>query len=361
MGLATRKFALLPAMFFTFVTMQGAWAEDVKVIGTTPHILKQTEQEGFYTGVSQASSEIQLLHVELSAKARKALARRAQAAAEKTHSVPLKKADLPASLQLGMNNVPVLNQGVHGTCITFATTGALDAIIGKKDYISQLCQLQLGAYLQQQGTGANAWNGATYIWVLDQMEQYGIANKSNQHDVGCGGYYHYPTYYSISSDSYMDTAQFQTISEPVFGKVASWSNIPASLSEDSVSGQTLINVKKALNNGNRVIFAVMLPRIDLGNSGAVGKYKTWFAKDTWVLSADILAGASSTTDAHALIITGYDDNAIATDPDGVAHQGLFTLRNSWGWLYGDWGDFYMSYDYFQLLAYDVKQIAPYQS
>lgn len=51
-----------------------------------------------------------------------------------------------------------------------------------------------------------------------------------------------------------------------------------------------------------------------------------------------------------MIITGYDDHATARDSAGHAHQGLFTLRNSWGWSVGDWGDFYMSYDYFNTLV-----------
>ena len=34
--------------------------------------------------------------------------------------------------------------------------------------------------------------------------------------------------------------------------------------------------------------------------------------------------------SHAMIIMGYDDNPIATDNEGRVHNGLFTLRNSWG-------------------------------
>ena len=52
---------------------------------------------------------------------------------------------------IGMNNVPVLDQGRHGSCATFAATGALDAALtkpsGELGYISQLCNLDLGNYV----------------------------------------------------------------------------------------------------------------------------------------------------------------------------------------------------------------------
>src|SRR5262245_38948069 len=33
---------------------------------------------------------------------------------------------LPANIELGMENVPVLDQGNHGTCVTFAVTATID-------------------------------------------------------------------------------------------------------------------------------------------------------------------------------------------------------------------------------------------
>lgn len=43
------------------------------------------------------------------------------------------------AVELGMNSVPVLDQGSYGTCVTFATTAAMDAVLGLGDYISQQC------------------------------------------------------------------------------------------------------------------------------------------------------------------------------------------------------------------------------
>ncbi|MGF2339111.1 C1 family peptidase, partial [Acinetobacter baumannii] len=59
---------------------------------------------------------------------------------------------------------------------------------------------------------------------------------------------------------------------------------------------------------------------------------------------------------HEMIITGYDDNAIAVDDNGREHKGLFTLRNSWGEQFGDKGNFYMSYDYFKVLTIEAQRI-----
>ena len=59
---------------------------------------------------------------------------------------------------------------------------------------------------------------------------------------------------------------------------------------------------------------------------------------------------------HEMIITGYDDRAVAIDDHGRAHKGLLTLRNSWGALAGDKGDFYMSYDYFKAFVMEVQRI-----
>ena len=82
---------------------------------------------------------------------------------------------LPAKVQLGMNGVPVLDQGVHGTCATFAITAALDAISNTKtDYYSQLCPLSLGLYLEENSFASNGWNGATIHGLLNFYDTFGL-------------------------------------------------------------------------------------------------------------------------------------------------------------------------------------------
>ena len=252
-----------------------------------------------------------------------------------------------------MNKVPVLDQGIHGACVTFAIDAALDAIIGKGDYISELCSLELGSYFENTSAGISGWDGAYAMAVIFQIAEYGIVNQKSQHAYGCGGMKDCPVSKSVDRKAYIEPSQFSAMSEPVFNKVATWTDLYQPNDPDA----TLANVKQALNEKNRVVFAVLLPRYDLGMVGAVGKYKTKFSEDTWVLTPAIIDGVATAEAAHEIIITGYDDNAKAKDNKGKKHVGLLKLRNSWGKSIGDKGNFYMSYDYFKLLAYDVKQFS----
>ncbi len=339
---------------FTLLIVKGAISGDVHHIGTMKHSIQPAVNSINHKGLSHPK-DIQLLKVELSDEAKKLLAQRVKEMAA-NHSLttnPLLDTETPKAVQLGMNNVPVLDQGVHGTCITFAMTGALDAVIGRGDYISQLCLLQLGNYLEQHGWFVlSGWDGNYPISVINQMEQYGIINKDNQTKQGCGGLTEYPTYSSETPQSFIDPEQYANMSELIFGKVVNWSNIYWRLS----STWTLNEVKEALRAGDRSVFTIMLPRLDLGLVGAVGNYKT--NNDTWLLTPDISGGLMNIQAAHGMIITGYDDNAVAVDNYGKKHTGLLTLRNSWGNNYGDNGEFYMSYDYFKLLTYDVRRFSP---
>jgi C1A family cysteine protease len=226
--------------------------------------------------------------------------------------------------------------------------------MSKNDYISQLCSLQLGSYLEKHGYGISGWDGSYAISVINQIEQFGVVNKKKQKSVGCGGLTQYPTNSSHNPNSFMEPEQYRAISESVFGKVVNWSDVFQK--NDPV--KTLDEVKQALNSGDRLVFAVLLPRTDLGLVGAVGKHNTWIYKDSWVLTPEILKGIDNVEAAHEMIITGYDDNAVAVDNKRLKHKGLLTLRNSWGSSVGDYGEFYMSYDYFKLLAYDVQRFSP---
>lgn len=339
-------------------TIQFVYATEVTVIGTLEQSLKQTTNITAKKDI-QDEKIIQLLHVQLSEGEKERLARHVQNVS--THSQQFAQTDLslasspfPAQVKLGMNNVPVLDQGMHGTCVTFAITAALDAAIAKGDYISQLCNLQLGSYLEKHGYGVSGWNGSYTNQVINQMEQFGIVNTEKQRKIGCGGMTQYPTYTAHNPESFIEPDKYRAISEFIFGQQVNWYDV---LQENDPI-KTLDNVKQALHEGDRLVFAVLLPRTDLGFVGAVGKYKTWIYKDSWVLTPEILKGVNDVDAAHEMVITGYDDNAVAVDNHGVKHKGLLFLRNSWGSAYGDYGEFYMSYDYFKLLAYDVMRFAP---
>jgi len=353
----------IQAFVLGLLLMQAAFAESVTIIGSIPQQIKQNTLNSLFNNKAAAKGErndktIQLLRVQLSDDMKKIIIGRAHTAFDHSPQFPLTAVQvnspaLPETVQLGMKNVPVLDQGYLGTCTTFAVTAALDVSIGKGDYISQLCNLQLGTYLEHHGYSVSGWEGAYTINVLNQIAQFGIVSKDKQRTKGCGGMTAYPYFFRPKPDSFIEPEHFRSMSELLFGTVVNWSDVYQGNNPET----TLNNVKEALNSGDRLVMSVLLPRTDLGNAGAVGSHNTWLDRDTWVLTAEIIDDIQNAHAAHALIITGYDDNATAVDYRGK-HKGLLILRNSWGSMVGDWGEFYMSYDYFKVLAFDVKRFSP---
>lgn len=268
----------------------------------------------------------------------------------------------PSAVQLGMNEVPVLNQGTHGSCVTFALTAALDAAIGKGDYISQLCTLSLGRYLENHAYQDSGWNGSTTNVVMAQLNSFGVVNKQNENTMGCGGLNEYPIQGNDPLNE-MSVDDFHQISEKLDSLVYSYlSNIsdPFKFLFKEIPASTLENnVKEALNHGHRVLIGVLLPLDDV--LGAWGKNHT--PNDTWVLT-DNLKNIDLSIDAdaldnfagHEMVITGYDDNITIKDSFGKSHKGAFTLRNSWGENAGFKGDYYMSYDFFSAFAWELNRL-----
>lgn len=348
---------LMLASILVLSMMGPVFAGDVTVVGSIKQTLKQSSTTPIAKhGVNKDANEkiVQLLRVELSEQAKNNLVTQAQALVHPTTTLKADISAFPASVQLGMSNVPVLDQGIHGTCVTFAVTGALDAALAKGDYISQVCNLQLGNYLEKLGHGSSGWDGSDAEQVLSQIQQYGIVNKQKERTIGCGGYKQYPTYLPHNSELTMAPAQYAVMRELVYGTRVNWFNV---LQENNPA-LTLNEVKQALNIGERLVFGVLLPRTELGLAGAVAKHKATQFPDTWVVTPEIIAGLNSIHAGHEMIITGYDDNAVAIDNNGQRHQGLLKIRNSWGRFVGDAGEFYMSYDYFKLLTVEVSRISP---
>jgi C1A family cysteine protease len=352
---------LMQVLVLTTVMLNCIYANTI--IGTLKHTLKPYAEDASSKTpkLSAKNNEkvIQLLHVQLSDEEKEFLTNRAKNALEHTHQFAVtaqksKILGMSTQVQLDMNNVPVLDQGIHGTCVTFAVTGAIDAVIKQGDYISQLCNLQLGSYLENHGYSLSGWDGSNASIVIDQIEQYGIVNKQKQRAIGCGGLKNYPTYSEHDPHSFIEPEQYHALSEPVFGKVINWSDI----FQENDAVKTLNEVKEALLAGDRLVFGVLIPRTDLGTVGAVGKHKTWIYQDTWLLTPEILDDIDNVEAGHEMIITGYDDDALAVDNHGKKHKGLLTLRNSWGASVGNYGEFYMSYDYFKLLASEVTRLTP---
>lgn len=265
---------------------------------------------------------------------------------------------LPAKVQLGMNSINILDQGYHGSCVTFAVTAAIDAALGE-EIASQLCQLQLGNYLEKFGYRYSGWDGSFGSSVLSQIEHFGLMSHQDQTTVGCGGLTEYPAYDETAPEGYISPKQFHQYSVPVFDQGIEWSTIldPVTAFEDSINpGKTLLEVKKSLNNKDRLIFGVLLPGLQFGENGAVGTLNKQY--DTWVFTPEIAREVVKYDEfaGHEMIITGYNDTAVAIDDKGRHHRGLLTLRNSWGIEAGDKGNYYMSYDYFKILTDEVYRL-----
>ncbi len=270
----------------------------------------------------------------------------------------------PSKIQLGMNNVPVLNQGPDGTCATFAVTAALDAALGKGDYISQLCLLQLGGFLEKNSNIPSGWDGSRNLYILNEISLFGVVDKTKQRTYGCGGLTEYPNSVASASSNEISPYEYHQINTSLENMVG-WSPVIDDFTrKEKPSAKTIINsIKTVLNTNDRLTVGVILADLNLGNVGAVGTYRA--GSDTWILTPEIIKDIQSFLNGtnpgfqfggHALVITGYDDDAVAKDNSGATHKGLFTLRNSWGNGAGDKGEFYMSYDYFSVLAAEAQRI-----
>lgn len=345
-------------------------AEPVKLVGTIKETISLTPQPTNHSSAGKNTlalmklnhaKTISFLKLSLSAEARQTLQNRTQLTLNHRNAVeavkPNNRSKYPIRIQLGMSNVPVLSQGEHGSCVTFANTAAYDAAMNKGDYISQLCQLALTLYLEKYTYNyPNGWNGSSGARkILSELDAFGIINKTQEKIHGCGGLTQYPLS-GAAPEALVNLEEYKELSEEAS---PTWSSIlePIEAFSDYIdSNKILMGVKESLVKGDRLTFGTLLMGFNWGYAGALGTYHV--SSDTWVLTSKI---ARSTYiepyfAGHEMIITGYDDNAIAYDDEGYEHQGLLTLRNSWGEDSGYHGNFYMSYDYFKLFVLEVHRI-----
>lgn len=343
--------------FILYLMIGQAVGQDFEVVGsiTQPIHIKSNPRRF----AASPLKEVTLLNIALSAKAQQIVHDQAIKALSEAPTFSIEDNKLPKKLDLGMNHVPVLDQGYYGTCVVFANTAAVDAAIGRGDYVSQLCLLQLGRYLAANAYIPSGWDGSIGSLVLQQLNTFGIVNKQQQKQYGCGGITEYPISKKEEPAGEMSISDYHHLSESLGDYRVDWSPIVDvyQLFRKEVTADTvLIDVKKSLMASERVTFGILLPLSEEGLAGAVGKYKQ--AYDTWVLTPNIAqdAGSGPSTVGHEMIITGYNDEAVAIDDEGHAHHGLLTLRNSWGEGFGDHGNFYMSYDYFRGLVVEAQRI-----
>lgn len=298
--------------------------------------------------------KVTLMHVQLTREMEKTLKKNAQAfpfTVQKSHA---------SSIQLGMHDVPVQDQGPHGSCVTFASMAAINALSGQS--FSELCSLSLGQYLAETGYQSSGWDGQSIRQVLSRLDDFGIVSLSQQKNMGCGGMTEYPTQ-SLSISEPTSPVLYKTMSQSLQSAgMDSWSNfydINQWLYQTIPAAQILNHTKEALRHEHRVLIGVLIPGM-FGGVGALGQHHV--ANDTWIFTQNIENAINDIEHntwlwgGHAMVITGYDDDAVAIDEQGHPHQGLFTLRNSWGSQTGDHGDYYMSYDYFMHLTVELEEI-----
>src|SRR3990167_7576963 len=348
----------------TFALLAGfacvSLAEPLNLMGTETHTITLNNQGGnkYFNTQAPTTKKLTFMAFKLSDKAQQNLLARGERLALNTVN------SLYRSQQLGMNGVPVLDQGVHGSCVTFAATAAVDAAFRLGDGISQLCQLELGSYLEKVSYAPSGWDGSFGHIVLNQMSVFGVVSKKLQFSEGCGGLKVYP-------DTNPDTPENQITPDEFFALQKSklsfdpnffWypilhANHAFNHENDAVDfNKVLEHVKSSIDLGDRVVFGSLLVSVDDGVAGAVGKYRV--ANDSWILTDKLRKDMENTKEfaGHEMVITGYDDDASVTDSDGKVHKGLFTIRNSWSRYVGDHGNFYMSYEYFTNLVIEAHHI-----
>jgi len=277
----------------------------------------------------------------------------------------LRQDSLPESADAGMNGTPVLNQGRHGSCVTFATTGALDALIGKGDYISQLCSLELGSYLQKNAYTYSGWNGSFGPLVISQLMTHGVVSMKTQAKKGCAGVKEYPATNASDTGKPISVDAYHKLSENL-SRTTYWEPILSvyqfsfdEYDHEYNSENVLNEVKKTIaikreGRNARVTFGIIIP-YQMCRVGACATNHA--ANDTWALTKSMEREFSNWELAgHEMIITAYDDNAVVTDNEGGTHTGVLTLRNSWGTSTGYEGNYYMTYDFFKRFVMEAQRL-----
>ena len=272
-----------------------SFADDLSIAGATQHQIPTIRANSEHPDGMQ---EITVLEYDIPEQMREQMYQQVHRRLEQQGILKQDNSSLPKKVQLGMGNVPVLDQGQHGTCTAFALTAAIDALLGNSDYVSQLCLLQLGKYFEDNdGSMQSGWEGASYGGLLRRIEQYGVMSKYNQHRHGCGNYYLYP-YFSTPSTG-MPPEQYALYHEFPLKQHITWQYLLRIKGLQS-DPRVVQKIKTALHQGSRVLIGAFLPRSDLGTMGATGKYRTYhYFDDTWVLThaieQDILYTEQQTT------------------------------------------------------------------
>jgi len=229
-----------------------------------------------------------------------------------------------SAIDVGMNGVPVLDQGEDGTCVTFASTAALDALTGID--ISQQCSLSLDLYM-----GNSYWDGAFYpSEIIDPLKKYGVVER-----------YACPYMYPDPSQT-IDPMQYVQFAHPEASEVV------RSMQYSYYKSPNLDVVKSSLRGGHRVLMAFYLDSthqqavqgFDVTINGFKKMGGLYACKQQ--RSPDYCVQSNA---GHEVLIIGFDDQ-----------QELLKIRNSWGPYFGDGGNYYMTYTFFKQMGVDLTVV-----
>lgn len=369
-----RILTMLSVLFFCSVLSASSSVSDIRIVGSTdyslpPVLSKACDASHLLCIDAVAPKHIRLMKLKLSKTARARLAKRLRASHARHSKANDSHVQLTASRskQLGMAGVPVLDQGMHGSCATFANTAAIDALFALHDEaaMSPLCALQLSRTLRPE-TPYGDWEGATVASVQSYVKQHGYMPMQYQHVSGCGGLKQYPVRSSDIGQP-MDEALFEQNSDHRFTAANQDVIVGNNGQLQGESAADLVEqIKGAIKAGHRVVIGAVLDVHIPGIAGAQGRHhRSSMYPDTWMVTPALVDDVNHAEEhndyfgGHALLITGYDDKACAVSSDYVQACGLFTLRNSWGRGIGHHGDFYMSYNYLRSMVFEAVALKPY--
>lgn len=333
--------------------------------------------------------------VTLDTAARKTFIQRLQFMANPNSTYQNTENNLPTQVDLGMNKVPVLDQRPYATCVTFAVTSAIDAALGRGDYVSQQCFLELGNYLNKSDYYMNPWKGSYTSYILPLITEYGIVSKSHQLRGVCAGITQYPhnavhwhnpatdavllplAYHKLSQNVIHTNINGNTITDRTLIDMphyyASSNSGIITISNDPYNNvspnQALLLVKQALAQKNRVVIGYLIT-----DGFIAGRYNSSLL-NTWFLTPEMKYELQHPDKFmgmyHEILLYGYDDNAIATaqvnqngKSETLQQQGLFYVRNSWGdkpWKSYASAKQYMTYDYLKAMITDATSIIVYKT
>lgn len=223
-------------------------------------------------------------------------------------------------------SVPVLDQGSYGTCVTFAASAAMDAVLELGDAISQQCSLELDDAL-----GSSLWDGA---WmsseVIDPLKKYGAVHQGR-----CGSHSYPDRNAKVSLEDYkklVDPSISVSKVQYAYHEPFKVDDIKA-----AIAAHHYVNVGFGLLASS----TIGVQGFDVVVDGKKKSGGLWACKQP----SDKANYCGQSHAGHEVLIVGYDDN-----------QRLFKIQNSWNVGAGDSGFFYMSYEFLSVMELNGTEV-----